>query len=1187
MKKFIIKILKIFLFITFFLLAVFLIFGAVMSLNWEWWVGLLILTGLLSLLLGGIFLKKIWLRRREQRFIHQVIEQDESYLKTLSDNEMGSSKEIQERWKEAIDTLRRSHLKKRGNPLYVLPWYMIIGESGSGKTTAITSARLSSPFAEISRTSGISGTRNCDWWFFEQAILIDTAGRWAIPVDEGRDKDEWQKFLSLLSKYRKKEPLNGLVVTISADKLTDSDPGELEETGKSIRSRIDEIMRVLGAKFPVYVLVTKCDLIQGMTQFCDGISEKTEKVHDQALGALRNLPKDAQHDFKDIDKFSGSTIHTIAERLKDFRLILLHKHGSKGHEPGLLLFPEEFEKLKTGLEAFVRGAFQANPFQETPFLRGLFFSSGKQEGSPFSHFLKQLGLIEEKEVLPGTNKGLFLHDVFTKILPNDRGLFAPTQSIIEWRRMVKYLGLASWFAIAFTACILLYTSYNKNHHTLTNIKQEFEPLDYQDKISPDSFTKLNQFRKTITEVEKQNHSWWVNWLWLNKSKDIEKKLKEKYCKQFLTNFLSRFDLKMEQNIEDFSDATSKQDIERYMTHLVRRINLLKDRINGESLEWLQSQSQPSFDPVVLEANQDLIPEIQQNRNLYHYYLIWQKDTDKTVLNQEMNNLQDMLENILKNKDITLEWLVRWANRDSSLNPVLISDFWEGTRSKEDDVIVSRAFTIEGEKKIDDFIEKIKSALSGSHLLQPKQKLIVEKKTREFKSWYVDSYFKAWHDFVSFFPEGLHRLEGREEWQKAAEGMASDQGPYCVLIETIARELEPLTKNRNVPQWTKFVFDFQAAKLQAQVIERGEKLKKGSGLSKKTKGSVAKMINSAEKFVGMNIEQTPALQSRLRIAGQAIADYRAALKELVPVSESPKSAYDMAVVLYNGGNSKPGKSPFDTAEKAIRNLKSVLIKTQADLDAIWKLVTGPLDFFHELVLKESACYLQSQWKKKVIEEIREVTEPKERNNLLMGRGGLVDTFKDNFIAPFIDYNKDRGYFSKKNEMGRKIDFEKNFLSYLTKSGGVIRIRENYNVHIKGHSAEVNDDAKELPETTLLELQCAGKQSQELIITSYSDEQAFNWSPQTCKNVILTIEFKNKKLTKKYTGDMAFPEFVDDFYYNQFLSPLEFPSQEAGLRHNGISHIKITNGFQKQEVEPILKLLKSGSGKIPEVIVKCWE
>ena len=981
MKKFVIKILKILLFVTFLLLAVFLVFGAVISLEWEWWVGLLILTGLLGLLLSVVFFKKIWLRRREQRFIHQVIEQDESYLKTIGDNERGSSKEIQERWKEAIGTLRKSHRKKRGNPLYVLPWYMIIGESASGKTTAITSARLSSPFAEITRTSGISGTRNCDWWFFEQAILIDTAGRWAIPVDEGRDKEEWQKFLSLLSKYRKKEPLNGLVVTIAADKLTDSSQETLEETGKSIRSRIDEIMRVLGAKFPVYVLVTKCDLIQGMTQFCDGISEKTEKVHDQALGALRNLPKDAQHDLsKDMDKFSGSIIHTIGERLKDFRLILLQKHGSKGHEPGLLLFPEEFEKLKPGLEAFVRGAFQANPFQETPFLRGLFFSSGKQEGSPFSHFLKELGLIEEKEVLPGTSKGLFLHDIFTKILPSDRSLFAPTQSFIEWRRMIKYLGLASWFAIALTACILLYTSYNKNHNTLAEVKQAFQPLDYQDKTSPDAFTKLNRFHETITEVEKQNHSWWVNWLWLNKSKDIEKKLKEKYCKQFLIDFLSRFDLKMEQNINNFSAATSEQDIGKYVTHLVRRINLLQAWINGGSLEWLQSQSQLSFDPVVLDTNQNLTPEINQNRtNLYHHYLIWQQETDKIGLNQEMNNLQEMLEDIFKNKDITLKWLVRWANKDESLKPILISDFWEGTQSKPEDVIVSPAFTVEGKKKIDDFIEKIKSALSGPHLRQSEQNLIVKKKTRYFNSWYVDSYFKAWHDFVSFFPEGLHRLEGREEWQKAAAGMASDQGPYFALLETIDRELEPLAKNYSVPQWINFVFDFQNAKLRAQAIEKGKNLKEGSGLSRNTKGSVKTMINRAEKFVGMNTEQTPAVQSRLRIAGQAISDYRVILKDLLPVSTSRKAAYDRAVELYSDEDSEPDKFPFHNAEKAIRELNRALINTQADLDKTWKLVTGPLDFFHELVLKESACYIQRHWKKDVINQIVEVTDQN-------GRGG---------------------------------------------------------------------------------------------------------------------------------------------------------------------------------------------------------
>ena len=125
---------------------------------------------------------------------------------------------------------------------------------------------------------------------FYDVVILDTAGRYAIPVDESRDKEEWQKFLTLLVKYRKKEPLNGLVVTISADKLLAADPESLAEDGRNIRRRIDELMRVMGNKFPVYVLVTKCDLVQGMTQFCDSLPEKTL---DQAMGvAKQNLKTD-------------------------------------------------------------------------------------------------------------------------------------------------------------------------------------------------------------------------------------------------------------------------------------------------------------------------------------------------------------------------------------------------------------------------------------------------------------------------------------------------------------------------------------------------------------------------------------------------------------------------------------------------------------------------------------------------------------------------------------------------------------------------------------------------------------------------------------------------------------------------------------------------------------------------------
>ena len=175
------------------LLVCLFVFGVVLILNWPWWVGFFLLLGLIGIGIAGYLIRQIWIKKKEQQFVSRIVEQDEAYIKSLKDDEKKHVTDLQARFAEAVAALKGSHLKKLGNPLYVLPWYMVIGESASGKTTAIKSAKLSSPFAEMTQISGLSGTKNCDWWFFEQAVIIDTAGRYAIPVDEGRDKDEWQR----------------------------------------------------------------------------------------------------------------------------------------------------------------------------------------------------------------------------------------------------------------------------------------------------------------------------------------------------------------------------------------------------------------------------------------------------------------------------------------------------------------------------------------------------------------------------------------------------------------------------------------------------------------------------------------------------------------------------------------------------------------------------------------------------------------------------------------------------------------------------------------------------------------------------------------------------------------------------------------------------------------------------------
>ena len=781
MKGALVKFFKWFFIVAGIILVVLLVFGGVLLLDWPWWVGFFVLLGIIGLGIAFLFLKKIWARRREQQFVHQIIEQDEAQMNRLAEKDRSEARELQDRWKEAIEALRRSHLRKKGNPLYVLPWYLVIGESASGKTTAIQSARLSSPFFEVNQVSGLSGTRNCDWWFFEQAIVIDTAGRYTIRIDEERDKEEWQKFLSLLTKYRQREPLNGLIVSVAANKLLETGPEALMQDGANVRRRIDELMRVLGVKFPVYVLVTKCDLIQGMTQFC---AQLPEPSLDQAMGRINTDLT------TNVTTFLGEAFERIGERLRDLRLLIFQKTEAKKIDPAFLLFPEEFEKLQSGLEAFMKGAFQENPYQETPILRGLFFSSGRQEGSPYSHFLQALGLIEEREVLPGTSKGLFLHDVFAKILPKDRTLFAPTRRSLEWNRITRNLGLTSWIALGLAICGLLSFAFVKNLRVLRLVTNEIsERAEFRGEIVTD-MTTLDRFRQAILKVEEENRHWLIPRFGLNQSRDVEMGLKRYYCDQFQKSFLASFDDQMVGRMTRFTPAVPDELLGQHVSHLVRRINLIKGRLEGFDLEALQKKPQPAYDPALSPAAA-VTGTIGKGLfgQLYLYYLIWR--FEPAQLNVELSTLQKWLEHLLALKP-DLHWLVGWANAQPTLTPVALEDFWKGSLAMKTEIRVAPAYTQKGKEEIDAFVMEIEAAVKTPQMLAAAKS--------DFAAWYPQQYLQSWNSFLTLFPKGVERLKGRDEWQQTAAKMAGDDGPYWAVLKTAASELDIMALDKDPPPW---------------------------------------------------------------------------------------------------------------------------------------------------------------------------------------------------------------------------------------------------------------------------------------------------------------------------------------------------------------------------------------------------
>ena len=125
---------------------------------------------------------------------------------------------------------RASPVRRRADSCPVCPSststssrYAFIGAPGSGKTTALVNAGLTFPLAEQfgkAAIRGIGGTRNCDWWFTNEAVLIDTAGRYTTQEsNESVDKAEWQGFLALLRNSVRGSRLNGVLLTVSVADL--------------------------------------------------------------------------------------------------------------------------------------------------------------------------------------------------------------------------------------------------------------------------------------------------------------------------------------------------------------------------------------------------------------------------------------------------------------------------------------------------------------------------------------------------------------------------------------------------------------------------------------------------------------------------------------------------------------------------------------------------------------------------------------------------------------------------------------------------------------------------------------------------------------------------------------------------------------------------------------------------------
>ncbi|RWA82215.1 MAG: type VI secretion system membrane subunit TssM [Mesorhizobium sp.] len=429
---------------------------------------------------------RLWQGRKAQKALEKAI--------VHSDDRNDDAQVLEARMSEAVATLKQSSGKR--NFLYDIPWYVIIGPPGAGKTTALVNSGLKFPLAgsgNAQPVAGVGGTRSCDWWFTDEAVLIDTAGRYTTQEsDAKRDKASWLAFLGLLKKYRTRQPINGVILAISLADLIGLDDQQLDAHVTEIRSRLRELHETLKIQFPVYLLFTKADLISGfMDYFGDFDEARRRKVWGatfQTTDRNRNMIGEAPAEF---DALARLLADEIADRLQD--------EADPVARIAIFGFPAQFGALRVRIVRFVTSLFDPSRSQVNVSLRGLYFSSGTQEGTPIDQVLGAIGRnfgSASQAHLSGTGKSFFLHDLLAKVIFPEAGWVSFDRAAERRARLARFGGLAAIALAALAALGVLGLSFSANKSLIASTRQAM--AQYRD--SADSLLKST----TVTDVDLEN-----------------------------------------------------------------------------------------------------------------------------------------------------------------------------------------------------------------------------------------------------------------------------------------------------------------------------------------------------------------------------------------------------------------------------------------------------------------------------------------------------------------------------------------------------------------------------------------------------------------------------------------------------------------------------------------------------------
>ena len=1082
-------------------------------------------------------------------------------------------KQLEESFSNALlytKKYRREHRQK-------LPWYFLLGALDSGKTSLVSRSRVYSPAENIDPTAEVVPTNTAHCWALDNVVIAETSGGIFNSKPSRLALRAWKKLVWKIRLNKRHINVKGFIVTLSVDQLL-GDQDELAQYALNLRQKVEYFSKQAGYSYPVYLVITKADRLQGFESFSFGLPEE---IREQAFGQIFG-EKDFQLNQKDM---VNDWLAKLTGRIRGFNILQLQANNTL--LPRVLLFENKIKEIKSSLVSFLNAFFRvrAQSNDDNPVLRGMFLTSAKQD----SNLLElDKGSILEGLSVPFRSRagtqGLFIHGIFSDILPKDYNLQSIFSKKLSARKRYYREAISGWWIVLIGGTIYLGIAYAHTIKALTEIEEvaKIRNDQFSDKLSY-NLLLMASMEQDLENIENIRDNWFFSvWPYSITFNDIISGYHQHYVKLFNKYIAADLSQALISSADLVMKPKHKQNFGFVVENIVQRINLIQARLNLMPENNIQSLGLRS---LLIDNN------FKSNDYgvLYKNYITWNQNL--ISLKRQRGQLLKLLDS-LNLFEQPFSWLRNWINEVSDIQPIKASTYWPENH-----------FPIKTEPKIDSVFtqagyELIQSLFTdiANVQLQPTE---VEQYSLRFFAEYDLNRYDAWEKFTADFRTNVEYIPSEAAWYAIAQLSLLDS-PYIFYAKKLRQSFTDTSIIKH-PEWLKLFNALYEYYSQSTLVLLA---------ANENTSWWEKLGNYINKYTSSFQTRIDGIQFDQNLL-TAINKYQKSILKLQKyvLTLDEEAAFNVVKSIYSNKAKSSGKSSkkgeFYKAYNFFQQIKffaTTDFKLVNRNEATWSLYRGMFDLLLHGANEKAMCYIEQMWKDKVINNY----STSMLNNTfslkdLFGQKSEINQFMMEYVYPFIMYKSSQGGYVAKSVFGHEFYFSPFIYKYAVDQYQYVKLlmlQKHIETQIKNNSdilevqikpTNVNKSAKLLPDSTTLFVVCDGKKQE---FENFDMVSNFSLTSDIfkCKSAELRIGFNGASsfsAIKKYSGEDGFLELINDFKNQgqKTFKASDFPSAYSQLQNYNINSLTTFVDFSGiNSVRPLLDEYTQKKSALSEKVYK---